>query len=116
MNSYEREQAARRARFEARAETAAKASAMAYSQAHSMAEAIPFGQPILIGHHSEKRDRAYRGKIHSRFGQAFGLADKAKHYEQKAAAVGTGVFPQMILTPSASCATSWRRSMRCIPR
>ena len=90
MNSYERKQAARRARLEARAEAAAKASAAAYNQAHSMAEAIPFGQPILIGHHSEMRDRTYRGKIHNKFGQAFGLADKAKHYEQKAASVGTG--------------------------
>lgn len=90
MNSYERKQAARRARLEARAEAAAKASAAAYDQARNLAEAIPFGQPILVGHHSEKRDRAYRGKIHSQFGQAFSLADKAKHYEQKAASVGTG--------------------------
>jgi hypothetical protein len=90
MNNYERKQAARRARYEARGEAAASASASAYNQAHTMAQAIPFGQPILVGHHSEKRDRAYRGKIHSKFGQAFALAGKAEHYEQKAAAVGTG--------------------------
>lgn len=90
MNSYERKQAARRARYEARAEAATSDSNAAYNQARTMAEAIPFGQPILVGHHSEKRDRAYRGKIHNKFGQAFDLAEKARHYEQKAASVGTG--------------------------
>lgn len=55
-----------------------------------MAEVIPFGQPILVGHHSEGRDRRYRGRIHDKFGKSFALQDKAKHYEQKAASVGTG--------------------------
>jgi hypothetical protein len=40
----------------------AKASA-AFEQAHSMSEAIPFGQPILVGHYSEGRDRRYRDRI-----------------------------------------------------
>ncbi|MCY1299878.1 hypothetical protein D9M70_494220 [compost metagenome] len=55
-----------------------------------MASVIPFGQPILIGHHSEQRDRNYRSRIHNTYGKAFQLQDKAKHYESKAAAVGTG--------------------------
>lgn len=55
-----------------------------YNQAKQMASAIPFGQPILVGHHSEKRDRNYRSKIHNTFGKAFEAMDKAKHYEQKA--------------------------------
>jgi hypothetical protein len=50
-----------------------------------MASAIPFGQPILVGHHSEQRDRNYRAKIHNKFGKAFELDDKAKHYESRAA-------------------------------
>lgn len=90
MNAYEQKQANRRARYEARAEKAAQESGHTYQQARTMAEAIPFGQPILIGHHSETRDRNYRNRIHNTFGKAFELADKAKHYEQKAAAVGTG--------------------------
>lgn len=40
----------------------AKAEA-AYEQAHQMADAIPFGQPILVGHHSESRDRRYRDRV-----------------------------------------------------
>ena len=55
-----------------------------------MADVIPFGQPILVGHHSEGRDRRYRERIHNTFGKAFATMDKADHYERKAASVGTG--------------------------
>lgn len=57
MNSYEAKQAARKARFEERAEQASAESASTYNRARDMAQAIPFGQPILVGHHSETRDR-----------------------------------------------------------
>ena len=49
-----------------------------------------FGQPILVGHHSEKRDRNYRDRIHNKFGQAFELNDKAKYWENRAAAAESG--------------------------
>lgn len=55
-----------------------------YNQASAMASVIPFGQPILIGHHSEKGDRNYREKIHNKFGKSFEAEEKAKYYEQKA--------------------------------
>lgn len=54
------------------------------SEANSMASAIPFGQPILIGHHSEKSDRNYRNRIHNKFTKAFQLEDKAEYFEKKA--------------------------------
>lgn len=90
MNAYEQKQEARRARYEARAEKAEQESNATYNKARTMAEAIPFGQPILVGHHSEGRDRRYRARIHDTFGKSFALQDKAKHYADKAAAVGTG--------------------------
>ncbi|WP_372371963.1 DUF3560 domain-containing protein [Xanthomonas axonopodis] len=90
MNSYEAKIAARRDRLEARAEAVGKSAEMTYQRARSMADAIPFGQPILVGHHSETRDRNYRNRIHNTFGRAFNEMDKAKHYADKAAAVGTG--------------------------
>lgn len=90
MNSYEKKQAARRERYEALAAKAEQQSAALYETARQMAEAIPFGQPILVGHHSEGRDRRYRARIHDTFGKSFALQDKAKHYADKAAAVGTG--------------------------
>ena len=89
-NSYEARQEARKARYEKRAEQASVESKRTYNRARDMAQAIPFGQPILVGHHSETRDRNYRDRIHAAYGKAFALQDKAKHYEQKAASVGTG--------------------------
>lgn len=90
MNSYEEKQEARRQRYLDRAEKAKNESNALYNEAHKMADVIPFGQPILIGHHSEGRDRRYRGRIHDKFGKAFAALDKSTHYEEKAARVGTG--------------------------
>lgn len=58
-----------------------------YNEASKMASVIPFGQPILVGHHSEKRDRNYRDKIHNKFGKAFEASDKAEYYRRKAEAI-----------------------------
>lgn len=55
-----------------------------YKKAKQMGSIIPMGQPILIGHHSEKADRRYRDKIHHTFGKSFQAADKANYYEEKA--------------------------------
>jgi hypothetical protein len=55
-----------------------------------MASAIPFGQPILIGHHSEGRDRNYRGRIEGGFRKGFSEIKAAGELAAKAAAVGTG--------------------------
>ncbi|MEX3614690.1 MAG: DUF3560 domain-containing protein [Burkholderia gladioli] len=90
MNDYEAKQAARKARLEERAAKVSGESQTTYQRARSMASAIPFGQPILVGHHSEGRDRNYRARIHNTFGKAFALQDKATHYAAKTAAVGTG--------------------------
>lgn len=90
MNHYEARQAARRERLEARAEKASADSNATFRRARTMGEAIPFGQPILVGHHSEGRDRRYRGRIHDTYGKAVALSDKANHYAGRAAAVGTG--------------------------
>ncbi|MEJ7139487.1 DUF3560 domain-containing protein [Amphibiibacter pelophylacis] len=90
LNAYEARIEARRERYEARASKAQDESRALYGRARSMAEVIPFGQPILVGHHSETRDRNYRNRIHNTFGKAFAAQDKAAHYAQKAASVGTG--------------------------
>lgn len=90
MNAYELKIQAKRERFEALAVSNAAASNAAHTQAMKMASVIPFGQPILVGHHSEKSDRGYRSKIHNTFGKSAALDEKASHYAQKAASVGTG--------------------------
>lgn len=90
LNAYEEKQEVRRERLEAMAEKARSESASTHASARKMAEVIPFGQPILIGHYSEGRDRRYRGRIHDKFGKAFELAKKADYYERKTEAVGSG--------------------------
>ncbi|KLB51195.1 conjugal transfer protein TraC, partial [Xanthomonas euvesicatoria] len=90
MNSYEAKLEARRERLLTRAQEANKNADSLHKKARSMAGAIPFGQPILVGHHSESRDRNYRERIHKTFGKAFAEMDNAQHYASKAAAVGTG--------------------------
>lgn len=90
MNSYEEKQEARRARYEEKASRLRDEAHRLHDQAHEMASAIPFGQPILVGHHSEGRDRRYRDRIHNTFGKAFATMDKADYYKEKAAKVGSG--------------------------
>lgn len=89
-NEYEARVQAKKARFLARAAAAKSESASTYAKARGMAAVIPFGQPVHVGHHSESADRNFRDKIHRTFGKSFAALDKAEHYAQKAAAVGTG--------------------------
>ena len=80
MNTYEERQEARRERYLKRAERARAESREGWQRAREMSEVIPLGQPIHVGHHSEKRDRAYRARIEKTSEKAF----------RKAARVGTG--------------------------
>ena len=68
----------------AQAEKNTKLADQLHIKAKEMASAIPFGQPILIGHHSEKSDRNYRAKIHRTFEKSFEADEKASYYQQKA--------------------------------
>jgi hypothetical protein len=90
MNAYEARIEAKRERLEARAERLQKEGTALVGQARKMGEAIPFGQPILVGHHSEKRDRAYRGRIDSKFRKGFETLKVAGEAAARAASVGTG--------------------------
>lgn len=78
---------ARLERYEELADKNARASTAAYNRSSQMASAIPFGQPILVGHHSERRDRNYRDKIWNTMGQGVKLQEKADYYKEKAAAM-----------------------------
>lgn len=86
MNGFEIKRARRVERLQARAESATAESNKLHAKAHSMASVIPFGQPILVGHHSERRDRNYRAKIERNFRASFDASKKAEYYREKAAA------------------------------
>jgi DNA repair exonuclease SbcCD ATPase subunit len=86
-------------KLEKRQEWAGKAeqrSDQLSNESHRMFSAIPFGQPILIGHHSEKRDRNYRNRAWNKMGKAVAQRDLAKHHVSKAgglaAQLDTAIF------------------------
>ena len=85
-SDYEEHKRERLERLEELAAKKKQESEDLWEKGHDMASAIPFGQPILVGHHSEKRDRNYRNRIDGTFRKANATGKKADYYEQRAAA------------------------------
>ena len=90
MNHYEAKQEARRERYERLSEKARADSDSAYNRAGQIGAMIPFGQPILVGHHSEKHHRADLKRIDNAMRRSINERDKANHYAGKADSVGKG--------------------------
>lgn len=90
MNKYEARQEARRERLKARANELNDQATERLNKSHRMSKAIPFGQPIHIGHHSERRDRRYRQRIQDITRKGIELQDAADDAQRRADAVGTG--------------------------
>ena len=51
----------------------------------TLADQIPFGQPILVGHHSEKRARKHAQKIENGMRRAVNLWETSKYWKMRAA-------------------------------
>lgn len=66
-----------------------KESNQLYNAATDMASVIPMGQPILVGHHSEKRDRRYREKIHHTMRRSVDKQKKANYYAERAETIAS---------------------------
>ena len=66
----------------------AKANAE-YQKARNATDGIPFGQPILVGHHSEKRHRAAIARSDSAMGRVVENSNMAEHHESKAAGLAS---------------------------
>ncbi len=86
-DDYEQRQEERRERYEERAEKAdaegerrVKAGSDAFYQMN--------GQPILVGHHSEKRHRAAIKRADNNIRKGIEAGEKARHYKSRAAGVG----------------------------
>lgn len=67
------------------AEKAEQRSAQRFEAARVVADGIPLGQPILVGHHSEKRHRRDIARIDSNMGKGVEEQKLAQHHEGKAA-------------------------------
>ena len=90
MNAYEEKMEARKEYYEKKAAAARAESSARWDESSKMASRIPFGQPILVGHHSERADRAYRDRIFKTGEKAYEAEKKADYYEEKAEAIGRG--------------------------
>lgn len=71
-------------RFENAALNAEKKSDNYYKKSHAIIDNIPMGQPILVGHHSEKRHRSDIDKSWNAMGKSVELSKKADEYESRA--------------------------------
>lgn len=84
MNHYEAKRLVRKTFYEKiAAQLEAEAERLAAYDREQM-KSIPFGQPILVGHHSEKKHRAAIKRAHQRSDRIGELLKKADFYRQKA--------------------------------
>lgn len=60
-------------------------SAAGFDRAHQIADGIPFGQPILVGHHSESRARRHADRIDAGMRAGVENGRKAEEMGQRAA-------------------------------
>ena len=88
MNDFESERAAKAARFRQLAEKHENIATGRHFAARERLENIPLGQPILVGHHSEKRHRRDLKRIDEHFAKAKEHHDKAGYFRRRAARRG----------------------------
>lgn len=85
MNRKEKQQA-RAERYEELVRKAETQSTQAWEKSHEMVSHIPMGQPILVGHHSERGHRRLLDRSWNKMGESVKLGEKADYYRQKAEA------------------------------
>lgn len=86
MTRKERQEA-RADRYRQYAENAEKRAAAAFNVSNDAVAAIPLGQPILIGHHSEKAHRRALERSNNAMSRSVRESEKAAYYRGKAEAV-----------------------------
>lgn len=88
MTAYDEKIKAKRARYAARAEAKRDEAKQRESAARRIGDMIPLGQPILVGHHSEKRHRRDVDRMARGFDRAIEADRDAKRLAHKAATYG----------------------------
>ncbi|MFH9467102.1 DUF3560 domain-containing protein [Streptomyces clavifer] len=81
----EREEKAegRAERFGGYADTAARTSEAARKSSHEISERFAFGQPILVGHHSEGRARRDHARMDNAMRKSISERDRAQHWANR---------------------------------
>jgi Domain of unknown function (DUF3560) len=82
MNDFESQRAAKAARFRQLAEKHANIATGRHFAARERLDVIPLAQPILVGHHSEKRHRKDLTHIDEHFAEAKEHHDKAAYFRR----------------------------------
>lgn len=85
MSQYEDRRQAKADRYREWADKADARGAAAGNQARTLSDFIPMGQPILVGHHSEKRHRKALERIDNGYRRAVEEGDKADRHNARAA-------------------------------
>lgn len=85
--TYRERREARATRRREWAESRRRKAEAAYSAGHAIADAIPFGQPILVGHHSEAHARRDQARIESSMRQTYEHTEMAERHEQAATSI-----------------------------
>ncbi|MBA0053462.1 DUF3560 domain-containing protein [Streptomyces sp. AJS327] len=73
-------------RFEGYADNAARSSNARRARADDISRRFEFGQPILVGHHSEGKARRDAARIDTNMRKSFEDADRAGHFQHRAGA------------------------------
>jgi len=83
-DEYQAKKEARIKRLRRAADNADRESRSRLDAADKAASAIPFGQPILVGHHSEGKDRRYRERIQTNIRKGLDAQGKATDLRRRA--------------------------------
>jgi len=83
MNYYEEKQERKLERAKELLEKHELKQKAAFKASDALADAIPFGQPILVGHHSEKRHRRDIERMENNMRKGIKEGEIVKYYENK---------------------------------
>lgn len=75
----------RAGRFENYSDKRASEAESAHNHVQSICDGIPFGQPILVGHHSERHARKHAQQIENGMRKAVSLWETSSYWTQRAA-------------------------------
>lgn len=84
QNDYNERKLARIKRYEERTVQADAEANQRFNAARAITRNIPMGQPILVGHHSEKHHRADLKRHDSHMDKGCEAYSKGRHYEERA--------------------------------
>ncbi len=89
-NHYEARQERRRERLGRAADTADREAAGSFNRSRELLDPIPFGQPILVGHHSERGHRRTLERSDTAMRRGLDATQRAKELRHRASSVGKG--------------------------